>query len=66
MTNKNDSPFAFVPEKARGCMTDAELESALREMNLAPAMEMAVREVCRNGFVIAPELQQGEETRYVR
>ena len=49
--------FDFVPEKARGCMTDAELDEALRSMGLSPAEEKAVREVCKKGFVIAPELK---------
>jgi len=51
-------PFAFVPKEARGCMTNEELEDALRDMRLSPVMEKAVREVCRNGFVIAPELTE--------
>jgi hypothetical protein len=50
--------FDFVPKEARGCMTDEELDDALKSMNLSPAEERAVREVCRKGFVIAPELRR--------
>jgi hypothetical protein len=54
------TPFAFVPKEARGCMTDEELDDALSSMNLSTAEENAVREVCRKGFVIAPELKMSE------
>jgi hypothetical protein len=53
-------PFAFVPKEARGCMTNEEIDAALRDMCLSPAMENAVREVCRKGFVYAPGLKTKE------
>ena len=43
-------PLSFVPKAARGCMTNDELEDALGDMQLSPAIEKAVREVCRRGF----------------
>jgi len=52
--------FDFVPKEARGCMTDEELDEALSSMGLSPAEERAVREVCRKGFVFAPELKHGK------
>jgi predicted nucleic acid-binding Zn ribbon protein len=54
----DSNPFAFVPEDARGCMTNEELDDALRDMSLPHELEKAVREVCRNGFVHAPELKE--------
>ena len=58
----DSDPFAFVPEEARGCMSDEELDAALRDMGLPPELEKAVREVCRSGFVHAPELKENVDS----
>jgi hypothetical protein len=62
--SKNYEAFAYVPDDARDGLTDAELDKALCGLGLSPEEECAVREVCKKGYAIAPELRRSKGCNY--